>query len=664
MSEENKQGRKRDGARRSARPQNIRVSTGINWEEITFYSEEAQAGPEGLEELSPPEEIPVREKPVPQQPQAELASPSDLTEENIETITKAVAEKSIQAEPVTPRSKKRAGYHPTRAGISAGQADPAAGSTDGEAGASSESGPGVKAEPAPSSSRPESGGKQAVSRPRSARPVQISYIDASRHEPVYEVPLNKRHRKRGLKIFGFVLGMLLIAAGTAYAGVSYYYTDHFLPGTTVNGIDCANKTAYEVEQLIAAGYDDYSIKVASRGNQAQEITGSSIGYHYLSSGEVLALLQKQKPYAWLPALFKKTAYTTTTNIAFDKNLLRTQLRALDCTQMENQESPENAYVTMEGDSFTIVPETEGNEIRVKEAFQMLDNAVAAGDAAVNFDSDPDVYKQPELTKDSPLIQSMLNAYNNYAAARITYTFGNETQVLDSDTLKTWLEFDEKGQLLTGDSSFEQHVRDYVADMAAKYDTVGTSRAFQTTSGRTVYVYGSAYGWQIDQEAEVAELMDEITSGVQITRDPVYSMTANARGYNDIGDTYVEVDMGNQHMYYYQDGADIFESDFVSGDITYGNRATPEGIYTLYFKQSPAVLRGGADANGNPEYETSVTYWMPFNGGIGFHDAEWQPYFGGDRFMGGGSHGCINLPYDSAAALYSIIDYGVPIVCFY
>ena len=142
------------------------------------------------------------------------------------------------------------------------------------------------------------------------------------------------------------------------------------------------------------------------------------------------------------------------------------------------------------------------------------------------------------------------------------------------------------------------------------------------------------------------------------------MTANARGYNDIGDTYVEVDMGNQHMYYYQDGADIFESDFVSGDITYGNRATPEGIYTLYFKQSPAVLRGGADANGNPEYETSVTYWMPFNGGIGFHDAEWQPYFGGDRFMGGGSHGCINLPYDSAAALYSIIDYGVPIVCFY
>ena len=69
-------------------------------------------------------------------------------------------------------------------------------------------------------------------------------------------------------------------------------------------------------------------------------------------------------------------------------------------------------------------------------------------------------------------------------------------------------------------------------------------------------------------------------------------------------------------------------------------------------------------DGTPEYETDVSFWMPFNGGIGFHDAEWQPYFGGDRYLYGGSHGCINLPYDSAAMLYELIDYDVPIICFY
>ena len=64
------------------------------------------------------------------------------------------------------------------------------------------------------------------------------------------------------------------------------------------------------------------------------------------------------------------------------------------------------------------------------------------------------------------------------------------------------------------------------------------------------------------------------------------------------------------------------------------------------------------------YTQPVTYWMPFNGGIGFHDATWQAYFGGDRYTYAGSHGCINMPLDAAATLYSIIDTNVPIVCFY
>lgn len=91
-----------------------------------------------------------------------------------------------------------------------------------------------------------------------------------------------------------------------------------------------------------------------------------------------------------------------------------------------------------------------------------------------------------------------------------------------------------------DTSFRQHIADYVAQLAAAHDTVGTEREFQTTSGRTVSVYGSAYGWQIDQVSEVAQLTQEIQSGTQTTREPVYSMTANAHGYNDIGNTYIEV----------------------------------------------------------------------------------------------------------------------------
>ena len=65
-------------------------------------------------------------------------------------------------------------------------------------------------------------------------------------------------------------------------------------------------------------------------------------------------------------------------------------------------------------------------------------------------------------------------------------------------------------------------------LAADHDTVGTERQFQTTSGRTVYVYGSAYGWKIDQDKEVAQLMQEIQSGTQTTREPVIFYEGNAR----------------------------------------------------------------------------------------------------------------------------------------
>ena len=99
-------------------------------------------------------------------------------------------------------------------------------------------------------------------------------------------------------------------------------------------------------------------------------------------------------------------------------------------------------------------------------------------------------------------------------------------------------------------------------------------------------------------------------------------------------------------------------------MSYADRQTHSGIFTLYYKKSPDVLRGAKKPDGTYEYEEPVSYWMPFDGGIGFHDAPWRGEFGGDIYLTSGSHGCINLPPDNAAVLYSMIDYNVPIICFY
>ena len=504
---------------------------------------------------------------------------------------------------------------------------------------------------------------QSIRNSKSARPGTITYVPIDEYDFKSIVPLDKKKYKIK-KIAVMVVAMILVMSCCIYAGVSYYYSYHFFFGTTINGIDSSNKTAYEVEKEIAGKKDNYAIQVRSRMQDPQIITGKDIDYQYVSSGAVLKLLKAQKPYKWIKSFFEKSNYMLQEDAVFSREKLQEQVRSLNCAQKENQIAPENAYVSFNNSEFTIVPETEGNELNTKEAYQMISGAIDNEATEVDLESDPKVYKEADVTRDSAELQDIVNAYNNLAKANIRYTFGDETVTLDGNTIKDWLQFDEKGQLLQNDEAFRQHVVDYVTQLAADHDTVGTERQFQTTSGRTVYVYGSAYGWKIDQDKEVAQLMQEIQSGTQTTREPVYSMRANAHGINDLGDTYIEVDLTEQYMWYYQNGNIIFQSEIVSGLPSDPDRKTPPGIFTLNSKSSPSVLRGEMTANGTYSYEQPVTYWMPFNGGIGFHDADWQPYFGGDRYLTGGSHGCINLPPENAGQLYSLIQYDVPIICFY
>ena len=518
---------------------------------------------------------------------------------------------------------------------------------------------------------PEEEGSQDFSRNikasgklKSARPQPVKYVPMDDiEEKLALLPENKRKKHKGLKITGLAAAMAVVVAGCAYAGMTYYYSDRFFEGTWINGIDCSGKTAYEVTAL-ADKVQDYSIQVSSRNQEPQMITGEQINYQYLSTGETLQLLKNQKPYEWIKGFYEQKSYTVAENVAYDKTLLQQQVKALNCAKTENQTAPENAYVAFKDNQFQIVPETEGTQLNVKQAYRILDQAVADTQASIDFGTAPDAYVSAEVTQNDPELQSALEACNNYTKASITYTFGDQTATLDGNTIKDWLQFDEKGQLLMDDNTFHQHIADYVAQLAATYNTVGTEREFHTTSGRTVYVYSSVYGWAIDQAAEAAQLAQEIQSGTQTTREPIYEQTANSHGLNDLGNTYIEVDLSNQHMYYYQSGSLIFDSEFVSGNMSYSDRQTHAGIFTLYSKTSPSVLRGDKKPDGTYEYEEPVDYWMPFDGGIGFHDAPWRDAFGGDIYLTNGSHGCINLPPENAAVLYSIIDYNVPIVCFY
>ena len=268
----------------------------------------------------------------------------------------------------------------------------------------------------------------------------------------------------------------------------------------------------------------------------------------------------------------------------------------------------------------------------------------------------DCYKNPVYKKDTAEVVAANKTLNKYVRETITYDFDDRTEEVNAKKLSKWLYETDKHEVKV----HSEMVAKYIKNLAKKYDTVGVKRHFKSICGNDVEVSGGTYGWKIDQEAEYNALIANIQKAETVTREPNYSSRAASHDGNDVGNTYAEVNLTTQHMYYVKDGHIALETDVVTGNPNKGN-ATPTGVYSLAYKAKDQTLKGTKKADGTYEYETPVKYWMPFNGGVGFHDASWQPTFGGSRYQTNGSHGCVNMPPEMAGKLFELISAGTPVV---
>lgn len=254
-----------------------------------------------------------------------------------------------------------------------------------------------------------------------------------------------------------------------------------------------------------------------------------------------------------------------------------------------------------------------------------------------------------------VIGQKLASVNNMS---ITYQMPNsQTEVLDGLTIASWVN-GSQGLTVSVDAA---KVADYVQGLRNKYDTPAGTQTWQSADGTTKSIKTN-YGWHIDQTKETEALIANIQSLQSVTREPVYSSRAAQTAMPQWGKTFVEIDISSQHVYFYQDGNCVWDSKCVTGTATDPDRATPTGVFALKYKQRDRVLRGRINPQtGKPSYESPVAYWMPFNGNIGLHDANWRSSFGGNIYLKSGSHGCINLPPKNAKTLYELITPGTVIV---
>ena len=468
-------------------------------------------------------------------------------------------------------------------------------------------------------------------------------------------------KRNGKKIAIITICSVVGVLAVAYIAGAVFFMSHFGANTVIGGDNASFKTVEEVEEELVAKAADYSLTYIERGDKTEVITGGDIEYRYdPKANQVQSVLDAQQPWAWPLRFFKNDEEPAEIRFAFNPDLFNAKIDAMQCMLPESQIAPVNAYPEFDGTHYVAHPEELGTTVDRGALGMKSAETASLGIAELNM-SDAGCYVPPAITTESPELKERIELLDRYVPFALTYTFADgSTERLDGETIFEWLTINEDGTY-TFD---EDAVRGWVSDFAARHDTVGHERVYQSVDGNTYSVSGGTYGWSVDEEAEVGSIEYLLENKISETREPYWASTAavpNAQGTEpDWGNTYLDLGIGSQHVYYIQDGQVVFEADVVTG--LPGKRSTPQGVWSILEMEQNRVLRGEMTAAGVPEYQTPVAYWMRVTwSGVGFHDATWQYAFGGTRYLYYGSHGCINMSYSDAQTLYSLISVGTPCI---
>lgn len=471
-------------------------------------------------------------------------------------------------------------------------------------------------------------------------------------------------KKRKIRKEFIIILVLILAIIIVYLIGSFYFNKKFLNGTYINNINVSGMSVSEANKRLSKEVDASLLELKFNDGTTETVSGQELGVKYNLDNDVDDLLEKQNSFSWINAYFTKQKVFINNLAIVDEVILKERVQALNHLQTEAQVAPVDAKVEYINNEFTITNEVAGSTIDLEKLFSAIKLAFSEGKTTLDL-TEQKCYVEPALKASDNKIKQLYEVAKQYASARITYNTPKGEVVLDGETLITWLSIDESGNYYRDDAVFKENARQFVNSLAKKINSVGEKRTFVGANNRSVTVSGGNYGMRLLNSKEVAGLLDDIYANEVKTRIPVTTGKQATTDNGGLGNTFVEIDLSGQHMWYHKNGQIIVESDIVSGTYNDPERRTPAGTYYLYNKERNRVLRGTKLPDGTWPYETPVSYWLPFNRGIGLHDSSsWRSRWGGKIYMNNGSHGRINLPTSVAGKLYENIEVGCPVVCYY
>lgn len=454
----------------------------------------------------------------------------------------------------------------------------------------------------------------------------------------------KWQKKRTKSIVGGVLALILLLI--AFLGAHYFCQTHFLENTKIENVDCSYLSIDEAVTKISKEKGENAISFIFSD-------GEEYVTHLRQFGISIDIYQIEQIFEKQHVNWREERdYNLISFISVDRALVEQFLRQIPELKEENMVDPENAYLTWNDTEFSIKKECLGSKINFDEAMELAIKKLENQDEQIDFSTitkiDPEIVEEDLIPKRDYL--------NSILGSSINFNLSNGNVVtLDSNTIKHWVYQDKNGEFVI---NTDQGIYDFVENLAVMVNEANSNMQFIAADSMemvTVNVPQKVRA-QLDKETEIAIIKDMLGNSEPINTMPIYDRELISEHMT----SHVEIDISRQHVWMYKDGALIVDSPCVTGDVEAGHN-TPTGVFYLTYKARNVYLKGFND-NGT-RYSSFVQYWMPFNKGIGMHDASWRKQFGKEIYLTNGSHGCVNLPADKANIIYENIDDTMPIIVY-
>lgn len=527
------------------------------------------------------------------------------------------------------------------------------------AGAASAGAKASKPAAAKGASKHASGKAAPASAGKAAKAPAAAPAAAAPGRPVSMKEADKR--RKALKVAGITLGALVGTVAAVYLIGVAVFANLFFPHTVIAGTDISLKSSDEVHAILEQKVGGYQFTVKGQGI---DLTLTSQAAGMSLDGKTIAqeMHSRVDPWRWPLELTRDHDETASLVASYQTTDLADALTAAAAEVNATAEPPVSATIAFDErkGAFVVVPEAYGTAIDPEKLIDEVSAQAAVLTPHITVSTE--VLALPEIVQGDPRLDEALAQANALIAADFDLTMnGIVGASVTPELVASWVTVGPDLSVSLNDDALVA----WAKGVADTNSTIGTTRSWTRASdGKALSVSGGDYGWRVDAEALVATVRDNVAAGQTAAVEmPLKSKAASwsGAGAPDWGVRYAEVDLTQQHAWLYgDDGSVIWESDIVTGNPNKGN-ATPAGVFYIKSNAGASELIG-LKPDGTEDYRTPVDYWMPFKGNsIGFHDANWQSSFGGNRYTYAGSHGCVNLPPAKAKELHDLLRVGDPVV---